>query len=105
MPRAPRSCHGRRGLDREAILGTCSDGILVTDFNGGNSNSVTGDFSYGVEGFLFKGGKIVRPVSGMLVTGNMIDLWSRLVAAGDDARPCMSKLIPTLAFSNVDFSG
>ncbi|MCQ2181322.1 MAG: TldD/PmbA family protein [Bacteroidales bacterium] len=94
-----------KGLTRQDILARCSEGILVTEFNGGNSNSSTGDFSYGVEGFEFRNGRIVRPVSGMLVTGNFITLWNRLIAAGDDARPCMSKLIPTLAFADVDFSG
>ena len=95
----------RAGLDRAAILAQCGSGILVTDFNGGNSNPVTGDFSYGIEGFLFEQGRIVRPVSGMLMTGNFPVLWSNLLAAGDDARTCHSKLIPTLAFSGVDFSG
>ena len=94
-----------KGLDRDAIMKRCSEGILVTEFNGGNSNSATGDFSYGIEGIYFKDGKAVKPVSGMVVTGNFIQLWQNLVAAGDDARPCMSKLIPTLAFANVDFSG
>ena len=93
------------GLDRDAILRRCGRGILVTDFNGGNSNPVTGDFSYGVEGYLFENGQIVRPVSGMLMTGNFLQLWSHLVAAGDDARPCQTKLVPTLAFEEVDFSG
>ena len=93
------------GLDRDAILQRCGKGILVTDFNGGNSNPVTGDFSYGIEGFLFDRGRIVRPVSGMLMTGNLLSLWSKLLVAGDDARPCMTKLIPTLAFAKVDFSG
>ena len=93
------------GLDRAAILQRCGKGILVTDFNGGNSNPVTGDFSYGIEGFLFDKGRIVRPVSGMLMTGNLLSLWSKLIAAGDDARPCQTKLIPTLAFAEVDFSG
>ena len=95
----------RTGLDRDAILRECGSGILVTDFNGGNSNPVTGDFSYGIEGYLFEEGRIVRPVSGMLMTGNLLTLWSRLLAAGDDARPCQTKLIPTLAFGEVDFSG
>lgn len=95
----------KAGLDRDAIMKMCGRGILVTDFNGGNSNSATGDFSYGIEGYLFEDGKIVRPVSEMLVTGNFISLWEGLIAAGDDPRPCMSKLIPTLAFANVDFSG
>lgn len=94
-----------KGLDRNDILRLCGDGILVTEFNGGNSNSATGNFSYGIEGFLFKDGKIARPVSGMLVTGNFISLWNGLIACGDDNRSCKSKLIPTLAFSNVDFSG
>ncbi len=93
------------GLDRAEILRRCGSGILVTDFNGGNSNPVTGDFSYGIEGYLFEDGQIVRPVSGMLMTGNFLTLWSHLLFAGDDARPCQTKLVPTLAFGEVDFSG
>lgn len=92
------------GLDRENIMQMCGEGILVTGFNGGNSNSATGDFSYGIEGFAFKDGKIQHPVSEMLITGNFITLWNNLIAAGDDARLCMSKLTPTLAFAEVDFS-
>ena len=93
------------GLDRDAIIRRCRNGILVTGFNGGNSNSATGDYSFGIEGFAFKDGRITHPVREMLMTGNLIDLWNNLVAVGDDARLCMSKLIPTLAFENVDFSG
>ena len=89
---------------QEDILQKVQDGILVTGFNGGNSNPATGNFSYGIEGFLVKGGKIVHPVREMLITGNFLDLWNKLVAAADDARPCLSKLIPTLAFTNIDFS-
>ena len=92
------------GLDRQRILEMCGSGILVTGFNGGNSNSSTGDFSYGIEGFAFEDGKILHPVREMLITGNFLTLWNNLTAAGEDARSCMSKLIPTLAFSNVDFS-
>ena len=95
----------KEGLDRNDILSLCGDGILVTGFNGGNSNPVTGDFSYGVEGFLFEGGKIKHPVREMLMTGNLTTLWQNLLAAGQDCRPCMSRIIPTLAFENVDFNG
>ena len=96
---------GLTAFGLQEILKLCGEGILVTDFNGGNSNMATGDFSYGIEGFEFKDGKIVRPVSGMLITGNFLTLWQRLIAAGDDSRPCKGKLIPTLAFGDVDFSG
>ena len=93
------------GLSQDDILAMCGEGILVTGFNGGNCNSATGDFSYGIEGFRFEGGKIVAPVSGMLITGNFRELWKNLIAAGDDARICSAKLIPTIAFDNVDFNG
>ena len=86
------------------VLRKAGDGILVTGFNGGNSNSATGNFSYGIEGFLVKDGKIVHPVREMLITGNFLTLWGNLLAAAEDARPCLSKLIPTLAFKDVDFS-
>ena len=89
---------------KEELMRIVGDGILVTGFNGGNSNSATGDFSFGVEGFLFKNGKIAHPVREMLITGNLLTLWNNLLAAGNDARFCKSKLIPTLAFGNVDFS-
>ena len=91
-------------LDRKGIMNLVGEGILVTDFNGGNSNPATGDFSFGIEGFLFKDGAIVHPVREMLITGNLKELWNNLIAAGNDSRLCMSKLIPTLAFSNVSFS-
>ncbi len=100
--RTTRSVTG--GMDKEELMRIVGDGILVTGLNGGNSNSATGDFSFGVEGFLFKDGKIVHPVREMLITGNLLTLWNNLLAAGNDARFCKSKLIPTLAFGNVDFS-
>lgn len=86
------------------ILDLCGSGILVTDFNGGNCNSATGDFSYGVSGFLFENGKIISPIDSMLITGNMTDLWSNLLAAGSDPVPGMSRQVPTLAFRDVTFN-
>ncbi len=88
----------------EEVLQKVQDGILVTGFNGGNSNPATGNFSYGIEGFLIKGGKKVHPVREILMTGNFLTLWNNLLVTADDARPCQSKLIPTLAFKNVDIS-
>ena len=86
------------------IMKLCGNGIYVTGFNGGNCNPVTGDFSYGVEGFAFSKGKITHPVREMLITGNMTELWNSLIAAGTDARECARWQIPTLAFEGVSFS-
>ena len=81
------------------------DGILVTDFNGGNCDPVTGQFSYGIEGFLIQGGEIVHPVSGMNISGQMQQLWQSLSAVGNDADPWETEVVPTLRFDDVAFSG
>ena len=95
---------GEISVSLKDILQFCRNGILVTGFNGGNTNPVTGDFSFGIEGFAFSKGKITHPVREMLITGNLKDLWNSLIAAGTDARPSSRWQIPTIAFENVSFS-
>lgn len=95
----------REPKDLDYILLKCGSGIFVTGFNGGNSNSSTGDFSYGVEGFFFENGKISHPIKEMNVSGNIITLWNNIIEIGTDPRNTSRWLIPTLAFESVDFSG
>ena len=91
--------------DTDGLIASVDRGILVTGFNGGNSNSTTGDFSYGVEGFLIEKGKLTQPISEMNATGNMISLWSNLAEVGNDPRTFSSWRVPSLIFDRVDFSG
>jgi len=94
--------------DMNGLITTIDKGIIVTGFNGGNFNNATGNFSYGIEGFLVENGQIARPVNEMNemnITGNFITLWESLVAVGNDARTTSSWRIPTLVFEGVDFSG
>ena len=73
--------------------------------NGGNCNGLTGDFSYGIEGFYFENGEILFPVREMNISGNIVSLWSNLAMVGNDARKCTRWIIPSLAFENVNFTG
>jgi PmbA protein len=91
--------------DLEDLLADIDRGILVTGFNGGNNNGATGDFSYGIEGFLVEKGKLVQPVAEMNITGNFKQLWKDLVAVGNDVDLSRSWRLPSLVFDNVDFSG
>ena len=54
---------------------------------------------------MIENGKVGRPVGEMNVTGNLKDLFGRLEALGNDPYPYSTTLAPSLAFSNVDFSG
>jgi len=94
---------GSRSL--EAIVQDVNKGILVTSFNGGNSNATTGDFSFGVSGFLIEGGKIVKPVNEMNISGNAKEFWKQLTELGNDPYKYSSILSPTMVFKDIDFSG
>ena len=91
--------------DLQGLIGTVKKGILVNGFNGGNSNGSTGDFSFGIEGFLIENGAITRPVSEMNITGNMKELWSNIGEIGNDINDSSSWLTPSIIFEGVDFSG
>ncbi|MEL7589053.1 MAG: TldD/PmbA family protein [Prolixibacteraceae bacterium] len=87
------------------MISTVKNGILVTGFNGGNTNGSTGDFSYGIDGFLIENGQVVKPVSEMNISGNMNTFWKELAAVGNDPDLNTSWRIPSLLFTNIDFSG
>jgi PmbA protein len=93
------------GKNFDQLLASVNKGIWVTGFNGGNSNSTTGDFSFGIEGFLIEKGKIVKPVNEMNITGNILTLWKNLVEMGNDPMLISSQRIPSILFDKVSFSG
>lgn len=94
----------KNNISLQDILGLLGEGIFVTGFNGGNCDPATGDFSYGVEGFLFKDGKKGKPFREAVITGNMIDLWSKLAAVGSEVRRGAAWQIGPLGFKEIDFS-
>lgn len=91
--------------DLNGLLANIDRGIFVTGFNGGNANPSTGDFSYGIEGFLVEKGKLVKPVAEMNITGNFKQFWKNLAAVGNDPDLNRSWRLPSLVFNKVDFSG
>ncbi|MCK5135272.1 MAG: TldD/PmbA family protein [Bacteroidales bacterium] len=91
--------------DLQELIASMDKAIFVTGFNGGNSNGSTGDFSYGIEGFLVENGKLTQPVSEMNITGNFNQFWKDLVAVGSDVYEGSAWRTPSLVFDNIDFSG
>lgn len=87
------------------LLQAVDSGIYVTTWLGGNSDSTTGDFSLGLRGHLIEKGQIGAPVSEMNVTGNLTDLFGRLVMLGNDPYRYSSLRAPSMVFENVNFSG
>jgi PmbA protein len=91
--------------DVNGMVKSLKKGILITGFNGGNCNGSTGDFSYGIEGFLIENGSVVHPVNEMNISGNMTQIWNNLVEAGNDIVEGSSFMVPSLLLDMIDFSG
>ena len=94
---------GNKNFDQ--ILAGIDKGIWVTGFNGGNSNGTTGDFSFGIEGFLIEKGVAVKPLNEMNITGNLLTLWKNILEIGNDPKTNSSYRIPSIMFDAVNFSG
>ncbi len=95
------------GVDKglTEILKDVGEGIYVTSWLGGNSDSTTGDFSFGLRGHLVESGEIGAPVGEMNVTGNLLELMAGLAMIGNDPWPFRSLQTPTMVFEGVQFSG
>jgi PmbA protein len=91
--------------DAETIIKDVNKGIYITGFIGGNSNSTTGDFSFGITGILIENGELIKPINEMNVSGNAKEFWSKLAEVGNDPYLYSSWRIPTLVFDDIDFSG
>ena len=87
--------------DTAGLLRNLARGLYITGFNGGNCNGTTGDFSFGIEGYWVENGVIVKPVSEMLITGNMLTLWSNLVDMSNDPLGYTAWKLPSLLFAGV----
>ncbi len=70
---------------QEEIMSGISKGFLVTNIMGAHTiNPISGDFSIGFSGFLIEKGKISRPVRGMTIAGNILDVLGHIEEIGSD---------------------
>ncbi len=79
--------------------------IRVESFLGGNANSTTGDFSFGIRGTLLERGEPVQSVGEMNIAGNLFDLYERYTEAASDVHRYGTSRVPSVLFDDVQFSG
>jgi PmbA protein len=91
--------------DQAKLIADAKDGVFITSFLGGNSNSTTGDFSFGFSGYRIHKGALAEPISEMNLSGNHLEVWKRLAAVGNDPYPYSSLRHPTLLFDGVQVAG
>ncbi|MFN3628964.1 MAG: metalloprotease PmbA [Casimicrobiaceae bacterium] len=80
-------------------------GLLVTEVMGQGVNPVTGDYSRGAAGFWVEGGELVHPVSEITISGNLLELYQRIVAIGSDIDRRGSKQVGSVLIESMQIAG
>ena len=75
-------------MNRDALMRTLGDGLFVTELSGLHAgvNGVSGEFSLLCKGQLVQGGKAVRPVAYITLSGTFLGLLQGVEAVGSDLR-------------------
>lgn len=94
---------GKRNL--QGLLRKMGRGLLVTELLGQGVNYVTGDYSRGAAGYWIEGGKIVYPVEGITIAGNLRDIFRNLAAVGNDVLVRGSKQVGSLLIEEMKVAG
>lgn len=90
----------------EELINMEKEVLLVIDLMGLHTvDPVSGEFSLGASGILFKDGKKVHPVRGVTVAGNVLDLWNKIVAVGDDIKFYGNVGSPSLLVRDITVGG
>lgn len=81
-------------------------GVLLTSVMGMHTaNPVSGDFSVGAAGYFIENGTLAYPVKGMVVSGNILDLFRDVSGIGNDLRFFGAVGSPALRIAGLDLSG
>lgn len=91
---------------QEGLLREMGRGLFVNELAGLHTvNPVTGDFSLGVGGHWVEGGVRNYPVKGVVIAGNLHDIFKNITQVGNDLRFFGNIGSPTLLISEVQLSG
>ncbi len=88
------------------IILPLKEGMYINELMGLHmAKPYTGEFSLGASGFYIKNGKIEFPVKGIVVSGNLMQLFNNIVGIANYIRFFGSTGSPSILFENVEVSG
>lgn len=93
---------------KDQIIETIDEGIFVTEVNGLHAglNPISGDFNVQASGFTIKNGKLERPITLFVVSGNFYEMMNHVEEIGNDIeKRFVGVASPTLKINNLAVSG
>jgi PmbA protein len=92
--------------DSQKLIAGVKNGFYVTSVMGMHTaNPISGDFSVGAAGIWIENGEFTRPVRGVAIAGNILELLAGVDAVGDDLRFFGPHGAPTLRIGQITVSG
>ncbi|WP_031514897.1 TldD/PmbA family protein [Desulfofalx alkaliphila] len=92
--------------DPEQLIKDIPKGLYLTEVMGMHTaNPISGDFSVGASGILIENGQFTRPVRGIAIGGNVMELLKSVDAVGSDLQFFGGKGAPTVRVSQMTVSG
>ncbi len=93
-------------LSFERLLKTLDKGLVITDVLGMHTaDPISGDFSVGAAGYWIEGGNRLFPVKSIAIAGNIVDLFKKIVAIGNDLEFFGNCGSPSVLIEGVQVSG
>lgn len=88
------------------LIKDITTGLYITDVMGMHTaNPISGDFSVGAAGIWIENGRFTKPVRGVAIAGNILDLLNEVEGVGSDLTFFGGKGAPTLRISRMSISG
>ncbi len=104
----PTNLYLKPGADRpEEVIGQTSRGFYLTDAIGifAGIDTASGDFSIPVAGFLIEGGKLIKPVRGITIGGNLFQLLKSVDRISNDLTWFQTTGCPTFRVATIKIAG
>ncbi|PKL45923.1 MAG: hypothetical protein CVV42_18340 [Candidatus Riflebacteria bacterium HGW-Riflebacteria-2] len=98
-------------LSLEQMLEKMGSGIMITDIQGmfSGGNPISGNFSFGAEGFLVSGGKKDHPVEQIAISANLLEMLSHVRGLGKQLHISypffFGRWAPDIWIDSIDISG
>lgn len=99
-------CMENGNVDVKDMMLEMNDGIIIKELMGLHmANPITGEFSLGASGLTVKNGKIGGGFRGVTISGNILDIFSNVLAVGNDFQRRTTVGAPSLLIQDVIVSG
>lgn len=89
----------------QELIAKMKKGLVVTAFLGGNSNALTGDFSFGVAGYAVENGQRTHAVAEVNLSGNHKTFWTQIAEVGNNPFTDAALRAPSLLIDGAAISG